>query len=321
MDLFILLVAISAAVAVYFFKNKSQAPIDNDNVIVIGLPGAGKTVFFCVSMDVFQRKCNDMDDDFGVVFEEHRTERMVRHTVDVLLRNQKWPENTSGSDTHRVSVFAKGKKVSLVYKDYSGEAFMKAFGDSAAVENTLPETTGETGAEAQFEKELLKEISSARGIVLVLDASLILDVVNMQLSACLFNLLTQIKNSDFSGKLALVFAKGDLIRDIQGFSVEEAFKNQQPNSFARLREIGRRKRGSLSSLTQSYGFTSSQEKERNGLFLVIAVKCVVNDDGVPVPPKDYSSVRDSENVLAPLCWLLGLEEDAFHTHAPAKEEG
>ena len=55
--------------------------------------------------------------------------------------------------------------------------------------------------------------------------------------------------------------------------------------------------------------------------LVGAVNTVVNDDGVPVPPKDYSSVRDSENVLAPLCWLLGLEEDAFHTHAPAKEEG
>ena len=124
--------------------------------------------------------------------------------------------------------------------------------------------------------------------MLVLDASLILDVVDMELSACLFNLLTQIKSSGFSGRLALVFTKADLLREIEGFSVEEAFKSQQPNSFARLREIG--------------GYS---------LFLVSAVKCDVNDDGVPVPPRGYSSMKDSENVVAPLCWLLGLENDVF----------
>jgi len=269
-------------------KDMQASNVQSKNVLFIGLPGAGKTVYFCVSMDVLQRKCNDMDSSFGVVYEEHRTERMVRNTVDVLLRNQQWPENTSGSETHHVSISVQGKKMSLVYKDYAGEAFMRAFGDSAAFEDTLPEATEHVDGDDRFVNELLKDVVSASGIVLVLDASLILDVVDMELSACLFNLLTQIKSSGFSGRLALVFTKADLLREIEGFSVEEAFKSQQPNSFARLREIG--------------GYS---------LFLVSAVKCDVNDDGVPVPPRGYSSMKDSENVVAPLCWLLGLENDVF----------
>ena len=294
----VFILVLSIAAAIYMYKKfEGQTDILKQNVILIGLPGAGKTVYFCVSMDVLQRKCNDLDKSFGVIFEEQKTERMVRNTVDILLRNQRWPENTSGSETHGVSISVKGKKLTLIYKDYSGEAFMHAFGEPSLLKIEQTETPEDNNPDTIFVKELLEDVASSNGIILVLDASLILDVVNMELSACLFNLLTQIKKSNFSGKLALVFAKGDLLHELKGVSVEEAFKKQQPNSFARLREIG-----------------------QYNLFLVSAVNCVVNDDGASVPPLDYSSMEDSENVLAPLCWLLGLEETIFKKTVQEEEK-
>lgn len=291
--IFIILLLVLFSSFIYYMQKTHEKKVreaydQRDSVMLIGLPEAGKSVYFCVAMDLLQRKCNDMQDGFSVIFEDHKTERHVRNTVDVLLRNQKWPPNTPVRETHNVSISIKGKKTPLTYKDFSGESFMRAFGNITSPNIASTESAEDTTQEDQLTNELTKDIVSAKGIILVLDSSLIMDTVNLELSACLFNVLTLIKHSNFTGKLAIVFTKADLIRDIVGFLPEEAFKSQQPNSYARLREID--------------GYR---------LFLVSAVRCIVNNDGVSVPPLGYTSSSGSENVLAPLCWLLGVEEDMF----------
>ena len=264
-------------------KAAANANATASKVIIIGLPSSGKTVFFCTGMDALQRRFNELEGWGSVIYEEPGTEGFVTTVVNSELRNRRWPENTRGKSEHRVSIRCKNKKMSLLYRDYSGEAFLAAFGgtDQTAVEAVFSQEKDVDGK--MIKDELLEDVKAASDIVLVLDTSMIMNSVNRDLSVCLFNLLTTIKESGFSGRIAVVFTKGDILGDLNAFSFEDALKRQQPNSYARLREMGRYK-----------------------MFMVSAVKCDVDTDGKYVPPVGYSSLKDSENVLEPFCWLFGL---------------
>lgn len=263
----------------------------SSRVIIIGLPSSGKTVFFCTGMDALQRRFNELEGWGSVIYEDPETEEFVTTVVNSELRNQKWPESTGAARENRVSIRCKNKKMTLLYREYGGEAFLEAFkwtdskgADRDIFDAALSQEKKATGKALKV--ELLEDVKAASDIVLVLDSSMILNTVDRDLSVCLFNLLTTIRGSGFSGRIAVVFTKGDILGDLKTFSFEDAFKRQQPNSYARLREMGRYK-----------------------MFIVSPVKCDVSDeDGRYVPPQGYSSLKDSENILAPFCWLLGLNE-------------
>lgn len=259
------------------------------NVLLIGLPNSGKTVFFSVGMDMLQRIFNELPRGHAVIFEDAQTDQTVRETIAEVLRRQKWPAITLGHKEHRVAIKCGDKSLNLTYTDYSGEAFLGAFNPEKAPgafgeeeENQFP---GVIEAE-DVKNQLREDIKKSGDILLVIDASMILDAVHRELSVCLFNLLRFIEEFSFSGRLAMVVTKGDLARGIENFSVEQAFKEQQPNSFAFLRE-----------------------RENFRIFLVSAVNCEIDSEGNHVPPKGYSSVRNSTDMLDPFSWLLGLSEE------------
>lgn len=275
-----------------FGNNSSKMP---QKVLFLGLPGAGKTVLFCSAMDLLQRTFNEECGDDSLVYEQQSTDRFINETIRVYLKNQKWPPNTQGREVHEVSININKKKNMLIYKDYGGEAFLNVFKESKENKKSTEE-----GVDIQKEvgAELLEDIEDSSDLIIVLDAAELFDNTNKNLSDCLFNILKTIDTAQFKGKIALVFAKGDVIENREKLSVRKAFMDQQPNSYSRIRG-----RGNIE------------------IFLVSAVKTVINNDGKRVPPMGYTTMKDSENVVAPFYWLFGLEKRSLLNEKKKDEDG
>lgn len=269
-----------------FKKNVQEVFGNNSNnlphkILFLGLPGAGKTVLFCTAMDLLQRTFNEKCGSDNVVYEQLATDRFINETIRVYLRNQKWPPNTQGREIHKVSINIKSKKGYLIYKDYGGESFLNVFKEH---QEEGAENEEDALVEKEIKEELLEDIDESSDLIIVLDSAELFDNTNRILSDCLFNILKVIDTIKYKGKVALVFAKGDVVENKEESSVRRAFMDQQPNSFARIRG-----RGNI------------------GIFLVSSVKTVINNDGKRVPPIGYSTLSDSENILTPFYWLFGLE--------------
>lgn len=240
-------------------------------VNIVGLPNSGKTVYFCVCMDLLQRIFNELGNDYSVIYETAKTDQIVSNVIADLRDKggEGWPANTQNPIEHCVSILSNTRKCELCFKDYSGEEFTRIYGD--------PEYLGALNDDVD-------QTEGSDGVIIIIASTLLLDKSSQELSLCLFNLLKELEIKNFRGKLALVVTQGDRVKNIADLEIEKLFMRQQPNSYARLK-----------TLKCEYKF-----------FLVTAVDCEIDDNGEYVPPKDYSPLHNSKNVCAPIEWLMDI---------------
>ena len=277
----LLFLAVGIALAFFIYrrcKKKGSVSESSENtpkIDIVGLPNSGKTVYFCVCMDLLQRIFNELGDDYSVIYETAKTDQIVSNVIADLKNKGKegWPANTQNTVEHGVSILCKTRKCGLRFKDYSGEEFTRVYGNPEYLE--APNDTNDQQ----------KDKDGNDGVVIIIASTLLLDTSNHELSLCLFNLLKELEIKNFRGKLALVVTQGDRIKNIGDLDIEKLFMRQQPNSYARLK-----------TLKCQYKF-----------FIVTAVDCEIDDNGEYVPPKDYSPLHNSKNVHEPIEWLMDIE--------------
>ena len=282
-------------------ENTRKEDVENGGRInIIGLPNSGKTTYFCVCMDLMQRQFNDLNDGYSIIFETSITDQMVRDVISGLRDNQSWPSNTRENIEYKVSMWHDDKKREFCFMDHSGESFIEMYEDAKL-----------EPAENVQNANLIKASDTAGGdIIFIIESTSLIDKENKVLSKCLFNLFRELEEAGFHGKLAIVATQGDRLitnffnrfdrkalkkmfgtydnltkKDINNKTMEVLFKEQQPNSYARLKKM-----------RCEYKF-----------FLVTAVDCKIDVEDNYIPPENYSPERHSTNVCDPLFWLMGFD--------------
>ena len=272
---------------VFYLKKRKQRrgdvahPGSDGRINIVGLPNSGKTIYFCVCMDLLQNWFNRFDDSRSITYESPRTNRMITDVISDLRDNRSWASNTQENTRHIVSIMYDNKIREIYFMDYSGESFLQMYKD-----------VKQEPAEGVSDADSAKTSDTADGdIIFIIDSTSLREKKKQELSDCLFNFFKELEELKFHGKLAVVVTQGDRIRDIGNESIEELFKEQQSNSYARLKKL----RGKLRC---EYKF-----------FLVTAVDCEIDEKGNYIPPLGYSPKDHSKDVCAPLLWLMGIDID------------
>jgi hypothetical protein len=249
-------------------------------VLVLGLPEAGKTVCFNVMIDRLRRLFNadDTTGRYTVKCLDDETEERISDVI-TKLKKGKWPETTSGFETSQINIAYVNKKNSYVEKelicqDYGGEVLESATGES-----------GETAAPVETAESFKADIETASNIILVMDSTMLGEKSgnekNKKFVRILRRLLSMLGDTGKARKIALIFAKGDMLDDETRNDVRKLFEEQYPGAYSSFRGMG------------------AQFK----MFLVIAVKC----PDMMTPPKDFDPRIHSEGLIEPIEWLLDIK--------------
>ena len=238
-------------------------------IILIGLPNSGKTVFFCVGMELLQRRFNKLS-DYYITYPDLATQKMVSDVIKEL-RAQKWPAKTMEVQEVCARISFAGHEREIICKDYGGGAFSKTF-----LSENIDEFIGN-------EKEYLKAIKSASSIALLIDSAMLCEEVDDFFYDGLHKMMSAIKDNKLK-RFAIVFTKNDIAK-LTPRKAEEKFESQCPNAYAHLKK-----------LRKEYRF-----------FSISSVQCVAVG-GNYVPPEGYSPLDHSEGLDDLLYWLLEIEK-------------
>jgi hypothetical protein len=247
-------------------------------VLVLGLPDAGKTVFFNVMLDRLQRLSNAYNgkSKFLVQYGNETKERVS--AVIGRLRESEWPDATTEYEISDVmiactSISGKTVEKKLVCADYGGEVLAKAAGFS-------PEESDTSSADPKAVDNLKKSVESASMIMLVMDTVMLGEKPGNE--AGNDNMFSRIfQDAEKVERIALIFTKGDMLDEETKNSAENFFINRYPNTISQ--------------------FKSMQVKFK--AFLVTAAKC----PDLRTPPKDFDSGKHSEGLIEPIEWLLDIK--------------
>jgi GTPase SAR1 family protein len=248
-------------------------------VLVIGLPNAGKTVFFNVMLNKLQHLFNAYEGKFFVRYDNDETQNRVSDAIE-RLRESKWPDVETKYEISHVTIACtdnRGKPVEkkLAYVDYGGEVLA---GLSPAEADAL-------SADSEAVDNLKKSVGSASKIMLVVDATMLGEKIGNEsdknFSRILQQLLEAVQNANKAKKIALIFTKGDMLDEETKNNAEKLFRDRYRNVYSYLK--------------------STQVKFK--AFLVTAVKC----PDLRTPPKDFDSAKHSEGLIEPIEWLLDIK--------------
>jgi hypothetical protein len=268
-----------AAKAIGVLRKRAQ-----QNVLLIGLPKAGKTVYFNVMIDRLRRLFN-ADDNTGrytVKCLDDETEERVGNVI-AYLKKGKWPAATFGSEISKIKVAYVNKKnkhveKELICQDYGGEVLESVTGEPPG-ESAVPEETVES---------LKADIETTSHIMLVMDSTMLGEKSgnekNKKFARVLRRLLMQIENAGKDRRIALIFTKGDMLDGETRNDVKKLFEEQYPGAYSFFRGMG----------------------AQFGMFLVAAVKC----PDMMTPPKDFDSGKHSEGLIEPIEWFLDIKVPA-----------
>ena len=242
---------------------------EKKEIILIGLPNSGKTVFFCTGMELLQRRFNKLS-NYCITYPDLATQNMVSDVIKDL-RAQKWPAKTMEVQEACARISFENHEREIICRDHGGGAFSKTF-----LSGKIDEYMGN-------EKEYLKDIKTASSVALIIDSAMLNEEVEDCFYDGLYNMINAIKRNKFR-RFAIIFTKNDLTK-LTPLKAEEKFESLCPNTYANLKK-----------LRKEYRF-----------FSVSSVRCV-NEAGNFIPPRGYSPLEHSEGLDDTLCWLLEMEK-------------
>ena len=254
--------------------NREKGKKEKQEIVLIGPPNSGKTVFFCVGMEVLQRRFNRLN-DYYITYPDLATQRMVSDVMKEL-RAQRWPSKTMEVQEACARISFVNQEREVICRDHGGGAFSNTF-----LSEKIDEYMGN-------EKEYLKDIKAASSIAMLIDSAMLCKEIDDYFYDGLYNMMRMINNNKLK-RFAMIFTKNDLVK-LTPAKAEEKFESQCPNTYAHLKKLRR-----------EYRF-----------FSISSVRCVT-EGGHYVPPKEYSPFDHSEGIEDSLYWLLEMEKAPFLT--------
>ena len=255
---------------------ESKKESKHENYLLLGVPKAGKTTYFC-SMAVHMQKLANTTPGLKFRYCDNHTSRFIDECMQ-KLKSQEWPDKTQHKSDKDYSFQLEYEKrilgihiytdtIDIIYHDYPGEAFTAAFSE-------IP-CSGIFAADAE---DLKKKIEIAKGIFLLLDAKEMFNENNIrEMSESLTKMFKHIRtHKSHQPKLAIIFNKAELFTNFQHDDFCRMFKDNYGNSFAWL--------------PPEYKF-----------FTVYPLgSCSINDQGESIPPEEITP----KNVLWPVQWMI-----------------
>ena len=257
---------------------------EGSSYVFVGPPNSGKTVYFACAIDRLQRHGIDQNSSLEITPQDDRTLRVCNQVVRDMSEGR-WPSKSQGvqtlqfdiktpwlqlSEKHSVGVRCE----SLICHDYTGESFSQAFGDTREISDEGSMISA---------NQLKHAISNAKGAFVVIDASTFDDGSDERLYVQLYNLFKHIDCKSNISRLAIIFSKMDIFRK----SDEERIVNRIKQSYPSVWNLQKQ-------LKARHFFVSTVNTHR------------VDDDGNIIPPPDYETSQ-SEGLIEPLIWMLGLK--------------
>ncbi len=246
-----------------------------DNYMFLGLPGTGKTTFFCSMADYLQEVTNSQK-NISLQVKNKVTQNYIEEAMN-KLRHQEWPDKTQNklSEDLKLSLMVGSSgNYDFVFHDYPGEAFYEAFIDD-----------GE-GNFAEDANDLKKRLTSTSGIFLLLSVESLLNDEEYNIrSNVIGEMLRFISKNNREAKIAILFSKVELCYEYDHDEMVKKF-------FKQYKIVA--------------GWIKSFEK-RCKFFTVkpLGHPCVINEEGKCVPPPEIYS----EGLREPIEWITGLTFD------------
>jgi len=251
-------------------------PSTPKQIVFVGPPQSGKTVFFAAMIDRLIRQSTEGRSPL-LLHAANRESCNFVTDVMVGLAKQVWPREGGAKETHGTLEYHLQRKIcgirtSRILRccDYAGEAFQGAFGDPK--HRTVD-------VSADLVAKLREDINSASGVFYVMDAVQLHDGGCRVTQDCLFGLTDELLRQ--RKKVGIIFTKRDVF-DGTRFTPREKLREEYPDAWTKLTAMRAR-----SIFVSSVGATE------------------VNDAGVQVPRKGCKS-RDAKWLLQPINWMLGI---------------
>jgi len=265
--------------AIKFVKEQLTA---EPSFVFVGPPASGKTVYFTCAMDRI-KKILSQSPACGLSLQTEDKKTLKRHNSSIsAMKKGGWPPKTMAAHklyyllTKKIRVGGKFHLADidtrLIYHDYPGEVFEKAFGD----ENADPHWEKEA-------KNLKTDLQTAHGVFLVIDTPKLHNGEDEAYNLQLFDLLKFIENETKVKRICVIFTKRDLFRRDPEFDPKQHLRLLYDDAWSFL------------------------ERSKAAFFFVTAVSNPGSDlDGNLVPPKGFETSQ-SENLIEPLAWALKLQ--------------
>jgi hypothetical protein len=262
--------------------------IEGKNIVLVGLPNSGKTVFFITMINQLQRRLSSKECKYSII-SNSRSGSNLGDRFFKTIRKGAWPDKTeTGADDKAIFSYRIILEDNMVmtqlrdidYLDYPGEAYQIAFGDHTKLSdpnNNIKETYGDDA------DKIKSHINDAYGVFVIIDSEKLFEEDNELFNDIVWGLSDKLSKSKVK-KVALVFTKTDMCPSKEKEDLIQILNDQNPDTLNQLQRID---------------FES---------FMVSAVEAEVNLDGILVPIKDYSPEKHSKGVLEPIKWMLNLKE-------------
>lgn len=251
--------------------------------LFMGLPAAGKTVYFGSLVNHLQDVGNRTSSRFKVKIQDNHTEKMISEVME-KLKSQKWPDKTQNKSDEKFSVKLKvGWQLlkqtvvtisyNLIYNDYPGEVFVTAFTE----QNNSPNERYKQQAES-----LLEQLNKAKGVFLLFDVESMYNGTDEDIfKGSVTGLFKYISKHNPSVPTAIIFSKTELL------------KNIKESKNVNLQSLFRRNYG------RAYSFLPAKHKFFE---LYVLGDYDVDEDGQIIPPEKLMP----RNLLDPVDWMIGL---------------
>jgi hypothetical protein len=263
-------------------KPASTAP-SPDSYYFMGPPNAGKTVFFVTMADRLQRLHleNPQKAPYSVTYSTLETLKFVTDSIAEMTRSR-WPIKTKKGNIYEINIESRKmfamKEGKFVFHDYPGEAFMEAFVDSYKIDDHSPYK--------EDARTMKDEMKNAKGIFLVIDSAVLDDQQSWEIQERLFNFGEYLQNMGHSTKLAVVFTKSDIFREVKSSNPEEKFKKSYGNAYTIF------------------------QKFNTKYFYVTSAKDSIRKKGVYVPKNKYDTSQ-SEGIVEAAVWMMEIKDTTF----------
>lgn len=249
------------------------------NLLFVGPPGAGKTVFFSTMVNRLVNQAIIRGSLLSCIPKDFQSRQFVESVLH-SLKEQVWPKEGGAIEAFgelEYTLTCKGwlydLEFSLTCCDYAGETFIAAYGNRDKLDIDVDE---------EQVRRLKKQVDTADIVFLIGNAVSLHDGKCRDFAASLFGAAISLIKKHI--RTAFILTQKDEFEGLDFAEEGGRLVVMYPDLYAALLKI------------------------HAEFFWISSVTAVTDAHGRRVPPKDYDSSRNSIDLLAPINWALALPE-------------
>jgi len=262
------------------FQNIKSIDNSYEKYFIIGMPRAGKSVFFATMMHSFMTIQNNFSNIKISPMNNDSNSFISENINSYLSNNNQWIDKTDKGETYSFEIKRKNlgifnHKYNVEYSDYPGEAFIKAF---------HPDPDPKYNHYEEQAVQLKKSIEISNGVFVIIDSIELYEGFNSEMSSIIFEVIKTISKKS---RIAFVFTKKDAFISNKSFKPFDSLKKMNPGLIAKL---------------------EMNMKDKAKSFFISSVDTVIKN-GKRVPPDNYIPAKHSKDLLDPIKWILNISKN------------